>query len=304
MNEITPYNQDFNEMQMMMRYCEVIAKAPAYASMGGLPGIFAVVMSGKELGLGPMASLNGGLYLIPPGIDKEGKPKGAPQIMLAARTMSMMIAKAGHKIEEIENVDGKVTLKGTRKDTGVSMQVTMTLDMARKAGLSHGFDGKPKLWSPWFKNMDDMLWKTCLSKLARRLFADVIGNAYEPSEFEEKEPKSDENSTFQTKREVKKLKIKEIATSDTKKDHIVFEVQDEEISPMEAFCRELKLIEGDPDHEDMSLIDYVKICAQKSKKSWHEMLTHCMNNRDSFLAAYEAYQIKQAANAEDQEQNS
>src|SRR5690606_7669992 len=116
--------------------------------------------------------------------------KGPPQIMMSARTMNMMILKNGHKIEEIENVPGKVTLKGSRSDNGVSMTVSMTADMAKTAGLSHDIYGKPKMWSVWFKNMDDMLWKTCLSKIARRLFADVIGNAYEPAEFAESEEKA------------------------------------------------------------------------------------------------------------------
>lgn len=287
MNEITLNDMpNPNEMEMLMKYCEVIAQAPAYAAMGGMPGVFALVMSARELGIGPMAALNGGMYLIPPSVDKEGKPKGQPTIMMAARTMNMMILKAGHMIEEIENVEGRVTLKGTRKDNGNSMTVTYTLELAKRAGLSHDMYGKPKLWSSWFKNMDDMLWKTCLSKLARRLFADVIGNAYEPSEFEEKE------------HEEKKLLVKPEKKALTGKNIFQIDKKIELKESFEEFKTNLRIDPLNVENQDINLMDYIKNIGLKKSLDYHEMLEYCYNHKSSFMQAYDLYKLKLGLNSE------
>jgi hypothetical protein len=289
MNDIETLNinlPSMQEMEMILKYCEMIAKAPSYAAMGGMPGVFAVVMTARELGIGPMAALNGGLHLIP-NLDREGKPKGAPNIMMAARTMNMMILKAGHKIEEIENVKGRVTLKGTRSDTGVSMTATMTIDMARESYLSHDSYGKPKMWSAWFKNMDDMLWKTCLSKLARRLFADVIGNAYEPSEFEEKEAKE-----FDVKPEKKKIKGKNCLEIKAEPELTPIEHKESTMS-FDQFVDHHGLVEANEERRDNKLIEYVKLCAEKRNKGYDEMLRYCYDNKEGFLNSYKIFSIRE-----------
>lgn len=301
----------FEEMEMIMKYCEVIAKAPAYAAMGGLPGIFAVVMSAKEYGVSPMAALNGGLYLIPPKLDKDGKAKGCPLIILSARTMNALILRSGHIIEMVEQKENSITLKGTRKDTGISLSVTMTLEMARKAGLGHDMNGRLNPWSTWAKNPDDMLWKTCLTKLARRLFADVIGNAYVEAEFEEKKDDNEIINEREPKKELKKIKSMNITVNKAyppeKKQQITFNVheeenekqseneqlQDQENQSIEDFCKELKLIEGDPEYEDSNLIAYVNLCAVKFEKSWSQMIEYCMINKEKFMQSYKKYAVKE-----------
>lgn len=273
MNEMTVM-PDIKEMEMLMKYCEVMAQAPAYAAMGGMPGIFALVMSAKELGIGPMAALNGGMYLIPPSIDKEGKPKGSATIMMAARTMSMMIWKAGHKIEEIEANDQTVTLKGTRADNGVSMTVTMTMQKAKQAGLTHDMYGKPKIWSTWFKNSEDMLWKTCVAKLGRRLFTDVIGNCYEPAEFDEKDQKE-----LSVKPEKKQLQGKKVEPA---------QIEQQSNQTYEEFISSNGL-----DGENHDLITYVKDCASKREMKYEDMLIYCYQNREGFLKSYDLYRVKE-----------
>lgn len=284
MNQLTTTSfllPDLNEMEMLMKYCDVIAKAPAYESMGGLPGVFALVMTAKELGIGPMTALNGGMYLIPASLDKEGKPKGSPTVMMAAKTMSMMIWKHGHKIEVLECNDNIVTLKGTRADNNISMTVTMTMQKAKQAGLSHDSYGKPKLWSTWFKNPEDMLWKTCVAKLGRRLFTDVIGNAYEPGEFDEKEPK--ENAV---KPEKKTLKGKNIDVIGEKLELLKTE-NNIPIQTLEEFTSELGL-----DGPNIELIEYIKQCAIKSKRTYEDMIQYCYENKAGFLSTYDLYKNK------------
>lgn len=272
MNELIMKNDliDMKEMEMLMKYCEIMSQAPAYQAMGGMPGVFALVMSARELGIGPMAALNGGMYLIPAGIDKDGKPKGSATIMMSARTMSMMIWKAGHKIEEIEANDRTVTLKGTRADNGVSMTVTMTMEKAKQAGLSHDIYGKPKLWSTWFKNSEDMLWKTCVAKLGRRLFTDVIGNCYEPAEFDEKEAKE-----ISVKPEKKQLQGKNVEQ---------LKIDEEQNQSYEEFIIAYGL---DSDNSDM--IAYVKECAIIKNMTFEEMLNYCYRNKEAFLNSFNNY---------------
>lgn len=269
---------NLNDMDMLIKYCEIMAKAPAYAAMGGMPGIFALVMTAKELGIGPMTALNGGMYLIPPGVDKEGKPKGQPTVMMAAKTMSMMIWKAKHKIEVIECTNTVVTLKGTRADNGVSMTVTMTMDKAKQAGLTHDLYGKPKIWSTWFKNSEDMLWKTCVAKLGRRLFTDVIGNCYEPAEFEQKESKEN----------VAKVEKKELVGKNVPK---IEKISFEPIEPKESI-EDFKISLG-LDGRDIDIMDYVKGVAAKRGLEIDDMIYQCYENKESFLKTYDFYKAKQ-----------
>jgi hypothetical protein len=272
---------DLHEMEMLMKYCEILAKAPSFSSFGGMPGIFALVMSARELGVGPMAALNGGMYLIPSKIDKDGNPKGTPTIMMAARTMSMMIWKAGHTIEEIEASDRKVTLKGTRRDNGISMTVTMDMNKAKMAGLTHDNYGKPKVWSTWFKNPEDMLWKTCVAKLGRRLFTDVIGSAYEPSEFEEKENEEKEKEKKQTK----SLKGKNVPE--------VLKIEENKIEQIEykPNLEEFILI-NNLDNPESLIYKYVEMNAIKRNIDFDEMVNQCFENSESFLQTFELYKSK------------
>lgn len=297
MNELTTTNFDLpnlDEMNMIMKYCEVVAKAPAYAAMGGMPGVFALIMSARELGLGPMTALNGGLYLIPPGIDKEGRQKGSPTIMMAAKTMSMMIWKAGHKIEEVEVNDMTVTLRGTRADNGVSMTVTMTMEKAKQAQLSHDAYGKPKIWSAWFKNSEDMLYKTCVAKLGRRLFTDVIGNCYEPAEFEEKEAKD-----IAVKPEKKQLKGKNVPVIEVKEEPELIAYDPTQPS-LEEFIEKYGLSADENRKQDPDIMAYVRSCAEKRNKSYDEMVAYCYQNKDGFLNSYRMHAAKEGIPFEEQ----
>lgn len=293
MKELTSYEMGMpsqDEMAMIMEYCKYIAQAPAYAAMGGMPGVFAVVMSARELGIPPMTALNGGLYLIPPSLDKDGKPKGSPQIMMAAKTMSSMIWKSGHTIEVIEANDNVVTLKGTRADNGVSMTVSMTMEKAKKAGLSHDLYGKPKLWSPWFKNSEDMLWKTCVAKLGRRLFTDVIGNCYEPAEFSEKDPE------IQSK-EKKVLKGKNISKVENILESPIenLKIEQKTACSFEEFIEKHEIIDpkifreknNGQDPNEMSL--YIEFSSGVKKVSFDECANCVYENQEKALPAFESW---------------
>ena len=153
-----------------VRAIETIAKHASsskyFEKLGGEAGLFCIAMYAQELGLPPLQSLFGGMNSI------QGK------IELSPRLMNAMIRKAGHKIEVLKCDISGCTLKGTRADTQECLTVTYTIEDAKRAQIFR--EG-----GPWTKYPDDMCFKSALSKLARRLFADIISTAYVEGEIAE-----------------------------------------------------------------------------------------------------------------------
>lgn len=105
------------------------------AMQGNPAAVAAAVLTGREMGLGPMASLRG--------IDViEGKPALTAQ-MLAARILA-----AGHAIEWRSVSDKQVTVRITRGDGLTEAEATWTIADAQRAGLA----GK-KVWQQYPRHM-------------------------------------------------------------------------------------------------------------------------------------------------------
>lgn len=125
--------------------------------------VMAAILFGSELGLGPMQALQN-IHVV------EGKTACSAELMRA------MVARAGHKIEALEQTNTIVTLKGTRADNGVETVVSWTIDDARTAGLL----GKDN----WKKYPRGMLLARATSELCRLLFPDIVlGLGYTPEEL-------------------------------------------------------------------------------------------------------------------------
>ena len=120
---------------------------------------FCIAMYAHDLGLPIMPCLFGGIRPV------------VGNIEISPRMMNGMIRKAGHKIDILKSDEAICTLKGTRHDTKESYTCSFTIDDARRAGLVRSGGGYEK-WA------SDMLFARCLSRLSRRLFADVISTAY------------------------------------------------------------------------------------------------------------------------------
>lgn len=105
------------------------------ALQGNAAGVAAAVLTGRELGLGPMTALRG-LDII------EGRPAMTAQ-MLAARILA-----AGHSIVWKESTDERCTVIVERGDGQSAAQVTWTLRDAQRAGLS----GK-QVWQRYPRHM-------------------------------------------------------------------------------------------------------------------------------------------------------
>ena len=126
--------------------------------------IFMVMLAARELGISPLLALNGGIWNI------KGK------IEISSRLMNGMIRRAGHKME-IKSSQKECSIKGIRADTGEEHVEVFTYEMAERAGLTRN--------EVWQKYSEDMIYARCMSRLARRLFPDIIGTAYVEGEVRE-----------------------------------------------------------------------------------------------------------------------
>lgn len=135
-----------------------------YSGIGGEAKIMMILLTAKELGVGPCQALNGGIWSI------QGK------VEISARLMNGLIRRAGHSIKVVRSDDECCTLLGTRTD-GDQCEASFTKTDAEKAGLWNS--------STWKKYPGDMLYNRAMSRLGRRLFSDVIGQCYIEGEIKE-----------------------------------------------------------------------------------------------------------------------
>lgn len=160
-NNLMPSQQEFQMLQVIAKNAQ---DSGLYGGVGQQAKIFMVLLAARELGVSPMLALNGGIWNI------NGK------IEISARLMNGLIRRAGHSIQIITSNDNVCTLIGKRSD-GDSFECTFSMEDATKAGLASG--------NVWKKYPADMLYNRCMSRLARRLFSDVIGNSYVEGEIRE-----------------------------------------------------------------------------------------------------------------------
>jgi hypothetical protein len=164
---MTPGQEEFQVYQVMAKKA---AESKFFYGIGGEAGILSIMLMARELGLPPMQSIMGGMNII------QGKVEISP------RMMNTMIRKAGHKLEILESTEQLCKIKGTRNDTKEEYMASFSIDDAKRAGLVRGGGG-------WEKYASDMLFARCISRLARRLFADVISTAYVEGEIDRDDDK-------------------------------------------------------------------------------------------------------------------
>jgi len=158
-----------NDLRLFQVIAQSAAKSGLYKNAGGVDAIFMVLLAAHDLGIKPTIALNGGLWNI------KGK------IEISARLMTSMIRRAGHSLNIKESTSTSCTILGKRCDVSDEHEITFTIQQAKIAGLVRAnHDGSPGMWQ---KYPEDMLYARALSRLARRLFPDVIGTAYVEGEI-------------------------------------------------------------------------------------------------------------------------
>lgn len=142
---------------------DMLFKTPHYSKLG-IEGIYAIVSAARVLDIDPFTALDGGMYFV------KGK------VEMTARLMNAKIRQHKHSITQDKRSDSTICiLHGKRSDTGDTLSASFTIEEARHAGLLRSV--------PWQNYPVDMLFARALSRLARRLFPDVIGNTYVQGEI-------------------------------------------------------------------------------------------------------------------------
>lgn len=154
-----------HEMQVYQTMAKQAVESKFYRNFGDTAAVMSIMLSARELGISPMSALNGGLNII------QGK------VEISARMMNALIRRAGHSIITKESTEKACKLIGKRGDTKDSEEVGFTIEEAKNANLVKSGGG-------WQKFPSDMLYARALSRLARRLFPDVIGCCYVEGEIQ------------------------------------------------------------------------------------------------------------------------
>ena len=132
------------------------------AFRGKPEAVFAAILYGDELGLGPMQSLNS-IHVI------EGKPSMSPELMRA------LVARAGHRLDVKLASNDKVILWGKRADNDSEATVEWSMKDAQQAGLA----GR----GAWKTYPRAMLLARATSEICRMIFSDcIMGLSYTPEE--------------------------------------------------------------------------------------------------------------------------
>jgi len=136
-----------------------------FSSYGTPQAALLVIMSGRELGIGAMASLRS-FHVV------EGKPTPSAQLLMGLCLRS----PACKTFEIIEDSREKAVVVTQRADWKQPKTWTFDIKDADDAGLS----GK----SNWKKYRRDMLLNRCIARAARFTCPEVVANLYDPEELE------------------------------------------------------------------------------------------------------------------------
>lgn len=220
LNTSIPTEAEFNMINMLSK---TAAMSGLYSSIGSPEKIFMILLAARELGIPFFQAINGGIWNI------QGK------IEISARLMNSMIRRQGHSIRVIECNSQKCILEGKRADNGDSFTAQFTIEDAARAGLA----GR----STWKSYAEDMLYSRAMSRLARRLFSDVIGTAYVEGEI----------------RDCKPQVLAEDLQASTPE--IIVENESQTDALLNEMCRRF------PDDDAKLISEYIKKYAQHWKKS-------------------------------------
>lgn len=168
MNQLVTTLPMGEEAENMLKWANMMQETKFYQQMvasGGKYAILAIFGAARELGIPPFLAINGGIWVV------QGR------VMLSAQMMSMLIRRKGHSVT-IKTCNHEMChLVGKRNDKfGDTAEAMFTIQQAQSIGLTK---------NPVWKNYPDtMLYNRALSILAKRLFADAIGNAMVEGEMD------------------------------------------------------------------------------------------------------------------------
>lgn len=113
----------------------------------------AAVLQGLSLGIDPLVSLQQ-IYIV------HGRPG------LYAKMMVALVQAHGHEVWDEDLSDSRAVVAGRRKGSEHIARVTITMDMARKAGWTKN--------EAYGKTPQDMLWSRAAARVCDRIASDVL----------------------------------------------------------------------------------------------------------------------------------
>jgi hypothetical protein len=241
------------EIQSYKLIAEVAASNQYWRKLGGggteasiVATILSVMLLARELGISPIQAISGGINNI------QGK------FEISARIMNQLIRRHGHKIAIRLSTPEICCIWTKRKDTGEEHEESYTIQDAAKAGLI-----KPT--GAWKTVPSDMLFARCISRLARRVYADCIGGFYIEGELQES---------------IKGEPVMEDSLSDVKM--IKNDMKDKE--------EESVTLLNIPDDVDEALINiFIDESASESKMSRDAVKSRAATNMRGFLSAFQVW---------------
>jgi hypothetical protein len=136
---------------------------------------FAIIVTGRELGLTAMQSLRG-IHII------EGKPTLAADTMLALALQS----ENCEYFQCIETTSTVATYETKRRGAPAPTKTSFSIEDAKKAKLLDR--GRDPSMNNWNRYPAAMLRARCIAALARMVYPDVFMGIYDPDELQEREP--------------------------------------------------------------------------------------------------------------------
>lgn len=163
---ITPFAPE--NLEQALRLCEVLSKSNLIPSTlrGKAADIFVVLAAGRELGIGPMQSLQD-INVI------QGKPVYGADLMVSLCKRHSEVCKF---FRLVESTDAIATYETQRAGSDKVERMSFTIEDAKKLGLS----GKDN----WTKQPKNMLRKRAAAALARDVYPDLV-RGYDPDEAED-----------------------------------------------------------------------------------------------------------------------
>lgn len=149
------------------RICQMLQQSQILPKALSTPqAILAVVLMGQEFGFAPLISCHIFDFI-------QGRAT------MRAAGMAALCTKEGGTFHVISNTSTSCKIRAVRPSRKWEETFEFTLEMAKRMGLA----GKDN----WIKNPEAMLYARCVSVLARRGWADVLGGLKSSEEMQDEE---------------------------------------------------------------------------------------------------------------------
>ena len=157
--------KDFTEVREMSRQLSASALLPQ-ALRKKPEDVLAIVLTGAELGLGPMQSLRL-IHII------EGRPSMSADLIAGLCLQKPAVCEY---VTLVESTAARATYE-TKRIGQKSVKMTWTIEQAKAAGLT----GRPN----WRSYPEAMLRARCVASLCRAVYPDLVGGLHTPGELED-----------------------------------------------------------------------------------------------------------------------